>query len=99
MARKLTLTVSDDVYAALHRQVGRGRIAGFVERHLRPHLRLHNELEREYAAYAKWLASDDGAAEAAEIEDWLAIGEDVDAEGEEDRWPDSWYGKGGLAKP
>ena len=99
MTRKLTITVSDEVYAALYHDVGRGRIAGFVERHLRPHLRLRDDHEREYAAYADWLDSKDGEAETAEMDDWLASDAATDREDEQDRWPDAWYRKAGLAKP
>ncbi len=97
MARKLTITVSDEVYAALYQDVGPGRIAGFIERHLRPHLRLEDDLERDYAAYAEWLAGGEGGAEAAEIDDWLAGAADAVDEADENRWPEAWRRK--LAGP
>jgi predicted CopG family antitoxin len=38
MAKKLTLSVADDVYAALHQVVGQGNISQFVEALVRPYL-------------------------------------------------------------
>jgi predicted CopG family antitoxin len=38
MPKKLTITVSDDVYEGLHRRVGRRHISHFVEEAVRPHL-------------------------------------------------------------
>jgi hypothetical protein len=36
--QKLTLSVDDDIYAMLHRQVGRGSIGRFICDAVRPHL-------------------------------------------------------------
>ncbi len=99
MARKLTITVSDEVYAALYHDVGAGRIAAFVERHLRPLLRLGDDLEKDYAAYAEWLAGGDGETEAAEIDDWLSGDADTPDAAEENSWPESWRRKAGPAAP
>ena len=38
MQKKLTITIDEDVYAALHRVVGRRKISGFIESLVRPHL-------------------------------------------------------------
>ena len=38
MPRKLTLSISDEVYEALHRLVGQGRIGEFIEDAVRPRL-------------------------------------------------------------
>ncbi len=38
MQRKLTITIDEDVYAALHRVVGRRKISGFIESLIRPHV-------------------------------------------------------------
>jgi len=38
MTRKLTITVSEDVYVGLHRTVGRRRISQFIEKLARPHV-------------------------------------------------------------
>ena len=99
MAKKLTITVSAEMYAALHQQVGPGRIAAFIERHLAPHLRLPDDLEKAYDAYAAWLDSDDGEAEAAELDDWTSSDLAPDPEPGEDRWPAAWYEKMGAAEP
>ena len=37
--QKLTLFVPDDIYDALHRQVGKGKISHFVSEKVRPYLR------------------------------------------------------------
>lgn len=37
--QKLTLLVEDDLYEALHRQVGRGKISHFVSEKVRPYLK------------------------------------------------------------
>ena len=36
--QKLTLSVPDDIYDRLHRQVGKGRISQFVSEKVRPYL-------------------------------------------------------------
>jgi hypothetical protein len=36
--QKLTLSIDDDIYAMLHRQVGRGSIGRFICNAVRPHL-------------------------------------------------------------
>jgi hypothetical protein len=38
MAKKLTITVDDDVYAGLHSRIGRGRISRFLNDLARPHV-------------------------------------------------------------
>jgi len=48
LTKKLTVAVSTEVCAGLHRQVGPGRIVVFVERHVTPHLRLPDDLEGAY---------------------------------------------------
>jgi len=52
MARKLTITVSDEVYEGLYRVVGRRRIGRFLERLARPHL-FHRELDAAYERMAR----------------------------------------------
>ncbi len=52
MAKKLTISVDDEVYAELHRTVGRGRISRFLEDLARPHL-LHQDLEAAYREMAQ----------------------------------------------
>ena len=38
MQKKLTITIDEDVYAALHRVVGRRKISGFIESLVRQHV-------------------------------------------------------------
>ncbi len=52
MARKLTITVSDDVYQGLYRVVGRRRISRFLEDLARP-LVLHRDLDAAYQGMAQ----------------------------------------------
>lgn len=52
MQKKLTITVHEDVYAALHRVVGRGRISRFLEDLARPHV-LRPDLETAYREMAQ----------------------------------------------
>ena len=60
MAKKLTITVSEEVYAGLYRVVGRRRIGRFLEDLARPHL-LDRDLE---AAYREMAADEQREAEA-----------------------------------
>ena len=70
MRRKLTITVSDEVYRALHEQAGRGSIGGFIEHHVRPHVAPDDaDLERQYREAA--------LDEAAEREAMEWIGADL----------------------
>ena len=62
MAKKLTITVSEEVYAGLYRVVGRRRIGRFLEDLARPHL-LDRDLE---AAYREMAADEQREAEALE---------------------------------
>lgn len=63
MTKKLTITVSDEVYAGLNAKIGRGRISRFLDTLLRPHV-VDDAL---YAAYEDMAA--DGLREA-EAEEW-----------------------------
>lgn len=38
MVKKLTITVSEDVYAGLHARIGTGRISRFIDNLARPHV-------------------------------------------------------------
>jgi len=60
MQKKLTLTIAQDVYAGLHRVVGRRKISRFVEDLVRPHV-LRKELESAY----REMASDKAREEEA----------------------------------
>ena len=38
MRKKLTITIDEDVYASLHKVVGKRKISGFIESLVRPHV-------------------------------------------------------------
>lgn len=38
MQKKLTITIDEEVYEGLYREVGRRRISGFIETLVRPHV-------------------------------------------------------------
>jgi len=70
MTRKLTITVSEDVYVGLHRTVGRRRISQFIEKLARPHvvpvdfdaayrqMAADEEREREALAWSEGVIAD-----------------------------------------
>lgn len=62
MTRKLTITVSDEVYNDLHRRIGRGRISRFIDALAREHLHPQG-LADEYAEAAR---DDEAEREATE---------------------------------
>jgi hypothetical protein len=65
MHRRLTITVSYDVYRGLHEHIGRGGISRFIKGLVRPHVIRDKTLEAEYREAAL-----DEAAEA-EAWDWI----------------------------
>jgi predicted CopG family antitoxin len=48
--RKLTITVTDEVYQGLLHTVGRGQISGFIDRIVRPYVVDDLALEQDYRA-------------------------------------------------
>ena len=62
MTKKLTITVSEEVYKGLHRVIGRGRISRFLEDLARPHV-VKQKLE---SAYREMAADESREAEALE---------------------------------
>lgn len=52
MRKKLTITLDESVYHALHRVVGRGSISRFIENLVRPHV-LQQDLEAAYLAMSQ----------------------------------------------
>jgi len=52
MQKKLTITVDEKVYRALHKYIGRGRISKFIENLVRPHV-LEKSILDAYAEMAK----------------------------------------------
>lgn len=77
MAKKLTITVSDEVYEGLHRRIGRRRIGRFLDNLARPHVtdpepgdpEGNASLEEQYRAQAAEEAADPRLAQ--EIREWL----------------------------
>ena len=65
MRRKLTITVADEVYAGLHRVVGRGHISEFIEDLVRP-LVVLDEIEQSFKDLAAYEAETGAADEAIE---------------------------------
>jgi predicted CopG family antitoxin len=66
MQKKLTITVDEDVYEALHRVIGPRKISKFIEKLVRPHVVLPN-LESAYAEMARDEKRENEALEWAEI--------------------------------
>jgi hypothetical protein len=52
MQKKLTLTIDEEVYNGLRKQIGPRKISKFVEDLVRPHV-LYPDLDAEYARMAK----------------------------------------------
>lgn len=63
MQRKLTITVSEEVYLGLHAKIGAGRISRFLDRLARPYV-VEGGLRDSYAA----MAADE--AREREAEEW-----------------------------
>ena len=52
MRKKLTVTIDEKVYEAMHRVIGRGSISRFIEDLVRPHV-MEQDLEANYREMAK----------------------------------------------
>ncbi len=52
MRKKLTVTIDEKVYEAMHRVIGRGSISRFIEDLVRPHV-MEQDLEASYRELAK----------------------------------------------
>ncbi len=70
MHRKLTITLADDVYRGLHQRVGRGRISGFIETLVRPHVVPEDALETAYREMAV------DREREADAEEWIEAAPD-----------------------
>ena len=64
MQKKLTITIDEDVYNGLHRIVGRGKISGFIENLVRPHVDALN-LDASYRELAE------SELASTESEEWV----------------------------
>jgi len=65
MAKKLTISMSDEVYQGLYAVIGRRRISRFLEDLARPHV-TRKDLEAEYLAMARDEAREREAGEWCE---------------------------------
>ncbi|GJL64697.1 MAG: hypothetical protein NPIRA04_33510 [Nitrospirales bacterium] len=52
MQKKLTITVSEEVYKGLYKKIGQGRISRFLDHLARPHV-VDDELDASYGAMAQ----------------------------------------------
>ena len=75
MQRKLTITVSEEVYRGLHAKIGQGRISKFLDSLARPHV-VEYDLEQAYKTMGEYSGRE---AEALEWSENLMV--DVLAEG------------------
>jgi predicted CopG family antitoxin len=77
MARKLTITIDDDVYEGLHRRIGRRRISRFLNDLARPHVCRQNLA----AGYRGMAADENRECEALEWAEGLVqdIAEEPDS--------------------
>jgi predicted CopG family antitoxin len=65
MQKKLTITVDERIYRALHKTIGRRRISRFIENLVRPHV-LESSLAAAYEQMAKDEQRENEALEWAE---------------------------------
>ena len=63
MQRKLTISIDEKVYEALHKVIGKGSISQFIEHLVRPHV-IDKELESAY----KQMAEDE--SRETEVYEW-----------------------------
>lgn len=66
MQKKLTVTVAEEVYEGLHKNIEPGKISKFIEELVRPHV-VHPNLESAYAEMAKDKRREKEAMEWTEI--------------------------------
>jgi predicted CopG family antitoxin len=65
MQKKLTITVDEEVYEGLHKNIGRGKISKYIEELVRPHV-VGKDLEAAYEEMAKDYKRESEALEWAE---------------------------------
>ena len=66
MQKKLAVTVDEEVYEGLRKNIGPGKICKFIKELVRPHV-VHPNLESAYAEMAKDRKREKEAIEWAEI--------------------------------
>ncbi len=76
MQKKLTITVDEEVYEGLHKNIGRRKISKFIEGLVRPHV-IRKDLEAAYEQMAKDYERESGALEWTEA----TYGDSIDEEG------------------
>ncbi len=69
MRRRLTITIDEDVYQALHERIGRGHIGGFIEDVVRPHILADDDDDEDLEADYREMAAD--RAREEEALEWL----------------------------
>lgn len=65
MTKKLTITVSEDVYNGLHAKIGTGKISRFIDRIARPYV-VDEDIEKGYQAMVMDSAREQKAKEWTE---------------------------------
>ena len=66
MQKKLTITIDEEVYEGLHKNIGPRKISRYIQEIVRPHV-VRPNLESAYADMAKDERREKDAAEWAEI--------------------------------
>jgi len=66
MQKKLTVTIDEEVYEGLRKNIGPRKISKFIEGLVRPYV-IHPDLESAYAEMAKDKKKEKEAAEWAEV--------------------------------
>ena len=66
MQKKLTITIDEEVYEGLHKNIGPRKISRYIQEIVRPHV-VRPNLESAYAEMAKDKRREKDAAEWAEI--------------------------------
>lgn len=65
MHKKLTITISEEVYRGLYAKIGQGRISRFIDRLARPHV-VDDELDASYRAMSEDIKREKSAEEWTE---------------------------------
>ncbi|HBA53763.1 hypothetical protein [Syntrophorhabdus aromaticivorans] len=66
MQKKLTITIDEEVYEGLHKNIGPRKISRYIQEIVRPHV-VRPNLDSAYAEMAKDMNREEEAAEWAEI--------------------------------
>jgi predicted CopG family antitoxin len=62
MQKKLTITISEEVYRGLYAKIGQGRISRFIDRLARPHV-VDDELDKSYRAMSEDISREKSSEE------------------------------------